>query len=195
MLFVVTALCSICFLIAFKLKGTKMNKIFLVSGIVLGCFSQGVLAQVDNQSEVSEIMIGSQKFLVGPAGVDMLKSAVTNPDGTRTIKKGTIPSEINDLNKKFCEARGGKDITNDGDTIIGSGTKYVVICTSTNPQGMKKPPTGAIIPVWTETGRVLLPVLPPESNDQNEPQKDSIPQKNSGLLIKPYAVNNQGLLG
>lgn len=63
-----------------------------------------------------------------PPGVDLLKNAIRNPDGSLTIKAGHQTAEANDINRRYCESLGGIDITNERDQTIGVGTLYTVIC-------------------------------------------------------------------
>ena len=63
-----------------------------------------------------------------PPGVDLLKNAIKNPDGSMTIKAGRQTPEANKLNRQYCEKLGGTDITNETDQTIGAGTLYAVVC-------------------------------------------------------------------
>ena len=63
-----------------------------------------------------------------PPGVDLLKNAVSNPDGSKTIKAGQQTPEANELNCNYCKSLGGTDMTNERDQLIGAGTLYAVVC-------------------------------------------------------------------
>ena len=63
-----------------------------------------------------------------PPGIDLLKNAIKNPDGSMTIKAGQQTPEANEINRRYCESLGGKDITNERDQTIGVGTLYAVLC-------------------------------------------------------------------
>ena len=66
-----------------------------------------------------------------PPGIDLLKTAIKNPDGSMTIKAGQQIPEANEINRRYCESLGGKDITNESDQTIGAGTLYAVVCQGT----------------------------------------------------------------
>jgi len=95
-------------------------------------------------------------FVSSPAGADLLRNAITNPDGSRTIKKGQQTPEANELNRKQCESMGARDVTNESDLTIGPGTVYAGVCVSS---GTEKPPSTKAVPVpGMGTGRIFLPV-------------------------------------
>lgn len=63
-----------------------------------------------------------------PPGVNLLKRAIRNPDGSFTIKAGQQTAEANEINRRYCESLGGTDATNKTDQLIGAGTLYAVVC-------------------------------------------------------------------
>ncbi len=63
-----------------------------------------------------------------PPGLDLLKNAIKNPDGSLTIKAGQQTPEANRFNQRYCESLGGVDATNETDQRIGVGTFYAVVC-------------------------------------------------------------------
>ncbi len=67
-------------------------------------------------------------YFSSPPGVDLLKNAITNPDGTRTIKAGQQTPEANEFNRKYCESVGARDVTNESDITIGPNTIYGAVC-------------------------------------------------------------------
>ena len=60
-------------------------------------------------------------------------NAIRNPDGTRTILQGQQLPEANRRHDEWCRQHGGRDITNDGNVTLGSGTQDAVVCASDDP--------------------------------------------------------------
>jgi len=138
-----------------------------------------------NKSSTEKLKNGGEVpgFISSPAGADLLRNAITNPDGSRTIKKGQQTPEANELNRKHCESMGARDVTNENDLTIGPGTVYAGVCVSS---GTEKPPSTKAVPVpGMGTGRIFLPI--PEETEERQPASKF--SSRAGLQIVPIATN------
>ncbi|SAI73134.1 Uncharacterised protein [Bordetella ansorpii] len=73
-----------------------------------------------------------------------LQNAQINPDGSRTVQRGQQTPQANAQRQQFCEARGGVDVTNEGNVTLSAGAADVIVCQF--PEGTK-PDTGGYVPV------------------------------------------------
>lgn len=73
-----------------------------------------------------------------PEGVNLLKNATQNPDGSLTIKAGQQTAEANEINRQYCASLGGIDVTNESDQTIGVGTLYSVACKARGAQSLSE---------------------------------------------------------
>jgi hypothetical protein len=150
----------------------------IVSAVMAFCINDYVMAQNSATPDIADLSSWSAErlkdggevpgFYSTPPGIDVLKNAITNPDGTRTIKKGQQTPEANELNKKICESIGAKDVTNDEDITIGSGTLFVGVCVSTT---IGKHLSTKVVPVpGMGTGRIFIPIPQPIDTPQTSPE-------------------------
>lgn len=125
--------------------------------------AQNLNNQIEPASSSNSLKNGGEVpgYISSPAGVDLLKNAVTNPDGSRTIKAGQQTPEANELNRKYCESFGARDITNESDFTLGPGAVYAAACSGGRPSTA----TAQAIP-GMGTGRIFLPV--PAENLEHE---------------------------
>ncbi|PRC92165.1 hypothetical protein [Solimicrobium silvestre] len=167
-----------------------MNKIsLLLIAITLGINYHSTQAQtspdalLDLSKDISIEPGEIPGFFSSPPGVNMVKNAVKNRDGSKTIKAGQQVPEANDLNRKVCESMGMKDITNENDFTLGAGAAYGGVCFSTEPPRNRSTRVQAI--PGKGTGRVFIPI--PE-NDLNKPQAPMPYSTRAPMQIIPYAT-------
>jgi hypothetical protein len=134
----------------------------LVGFLSLGIISQYAMAQnsgaqISPDFSTEALKNGAEVpgFFSSPPGVDLLKNAIINPDGSKTIKAGQQTPEGNELNRKYCESFGAKDVTNESDMTIGSGTLFAGVCVGAIG---KHPPAKVQAVPGIGTGRIFLPM-------------------------------------
>lgn len=102
--------------------------------------AQNSAIQVTPNLNSTAVKLGSEApdYNSLPPGVDLLKNAIKNPDGSMTIKAGQQTPDANKLNHNYCESLGGTDITNEHDQTIGAGTLYAVVCKGSSYPPLEK---------------------------------------------------------
>ncbi|SAI46807.1 Uncharacterised protein [Bordetella ansorpii] len=85
-------------------------------------------------------------------------NAQGNHDGARTVPRGQQTPQSNALRQQFCQARGGVDVTDEGDVTVSAGAAHVIVCQF--PQG-SPPDTGGYVPIDPlPEGKALSPDVP-----------------------------------
>ncbi|PRC92826.1 hypothetical protein [Solimicrobium silvestre] len=122
-------------------------------------------------------------FFSSPPGVDMLKNAIKNRDGSKTIKAGKQVPEANELNRKICESMGMKDVTNESDFTLGSGALFGGACSGTDVS--RKLSTRAQPVPGKVGGRIFIPI-PENDLTQSKPQPTMQYSPRAPTQIIPY---------
>jgi len=103
--------------------------ILLLCTLALVIFGSDLLAQdlaVQNSSGQNQLEL--IEFFSNATGIDTLKNAIKNPDGTNTIKAGQQTPEATVLNRKICANFGANDVTNEIDITLGPRTPHAGAC-------------------------------------------------------------------
>jgi hypothetical protein len=147
-------------------------------------FAQSSPVSPESAADSNSLRFGGevQGFISSPPGADLLRNAIKNPDGSRTIKSGHQTPEANELNRKFCESLGARDVTNESDVTLGPGTTYGGVCSGFS--GPRPGPSVQAIP-GAGTGRIFLPV------PDNQPGSALLPDVSTRmpLQIVPPPIN------
>jgi hypothetical protein len=118
--------------------------------MVVAVFARNVQAAPD----VELLLRHYPAYLLSPPVAELLRGAVPNSDGTLTIPAGAHTAATNEYHRKMCESIGARDVTDESDTVIGSGTQDAFVCTS----GHDAPPpvagVGMVVPL--ADGRALV---------------------------------------
>lgn len=144
--------------------------------------------QATDESRDTQIEGEFRGYLNGVSVLKLLKNSVINSDGSRTLHAGSQSAEANELNEKFCQRMGAKDVTNEASILLGPGAIYGGVCAGTGVQ--LNAPTIQAVP-GSQSGKVYLPsttigvdLISPFSNVQN-----------AQIQIVPSAINGSAPIG